>query len=302
MACILAMPLMNQLQPKWEALSALYSVREKSSKIYHWSTFVLSNILAEVPYNIGAGTLFFIGWYFGVGYFRTFDGSAANNRGIYQWLLLMLFEMWWSTFGQAIAALAPNAQTASVLTTLFTSFVITFNGVLQPLSALVQFWHWMYYLSPYTWLIGGLTSNVISGTEVICVAKELNIFNPPNGQTCQEFAGSFVQSAGKLLNPEATMNCEYCRYSVGDQYLRTLNMNFDDRWRNLGFVCAYVIFNAACAFAFFYSTKVAKFNLIGLKAKMGKKKAAGTGSGSDASSRREGEKKAEELGGGLLSA
>jgi len=158
---------MNQLQPKWEALASLYSVREKPSKIYGWSIFVLSNIVAELPYNAVTGTLFFIGWYFGVGFSRPFSGSDKNTRGLYDWLMLMTFEMWWSklcqivicqtmlnagigTFGQAMAALSPSAEVASTFTTLFASFVVTFNGVLQPLSSLIQFWHWMYYLSPYS--------------------------------------------------------------------------------------------------------------------------------------------------------
>jgi ABC-type multidrug transport system permease subunit len=273
---------MNQLQPKWEALSSIYSVREKPSKTYHWATFVVSNMLAEIPYNILSGTLFFFPWYFGVGFFQPFSSTEQNSRGIYQWLMLMLFEMWWSTFGQAMAALSPNAQTASVLTTLFASFVITFNGVLQPLKALVEFWHWMYYLSPYTYLIGGLTANAISGTEVTCSATELNIFNPPSGQTCQQFAGSFVQFAGNILNPDATANCEYCRYSVGDQYLTTVNMSFSDRWRNLGFMIVYIAFNAACAFLFFYLTKVARLNLAGLR-RVGRKSAAAKSESSSSS-------------------
>jgi ATP-binding cassette subfamily G (WHITE) protein 2 (PDR) len=75
---------MNQLQPKWEALASLYSVREKPSKIYDWSIFVLSNIVAELPYNAVTVTLFFIGWYFGVGFSKRFTGSDKNNRVVYQ--------------------------------------------------------------------------------------------------------------------------------------------------------------------------------------------------------------------------
>jgi ATP-binding cassette, subfamily G (WHITE), member 2, SNQ2 len=91
------------------------------------------------------------------------------------------------------------------------------------------------------------------------------------GQTCQSFAGTFAEFSGKLLNPDATSACEYCRYSVGDQYLQTVNMSFDDRWRNFGFMCVYVMFNAALCFTFFYLTKVASFNIRGVVAKLGKK-------------------------------
>jgi ABC-type multidrug transport system permease subunit len=159
------MPFINQLLPKWEALATLYSVREKPSKIYSWSIFVLANIIAEIPYNAVTGTLFFISWYFGVGFSQPFSDLDKNARGVYQWLMLMSFQMWWSnycllnhilnhpdkkigTFGQAMAALSPSTEVAATFTTLFASFVISFNGVLQPVSQLVGFWHWMYDLVP----------------------------------------------------------------------------------------------------------------------------------------------------------
>ncbi|KAH8586012.1 brefeldin A efflux transporter Bfr1 [Bisporella sp. PMI_857] len=258
MAVILSMPLMNQLMPRWESLTALYGVREKPSKMYHWSTFVLSNVVAEIPFNLVAGTLFFIPWYFTVGFENAFDGSSKAERGAYQWLMIMLFEIWWSTFGQAVAAMSPNGQTATTFTTLLGGLVITFNGVLQPLSQLVEFWHWMYYVSPFTWLISGLLSNAISGSVITCATKEINIFNPPSGQTCIEYAGAFVKVSGKILNPDASADCEYCRYSVADQYLESVNMAYSERWRNAGFMCAYIVFNTLMVFGGFYLTKVAK--------------------------------------------
>lgn len=120
-------------------------------------------------------------------------------------------------------------------------------------------------------MIGGLVVNSLSGTTVVCDQSELNIFNPPARQTCQSFAKAFMKVSRKLLNPDATSVCQYCHYSVGDQYLQTLNMSFDDSWRNFGFMCVYIMFNAALCFAFFYLTKVASFNTMGLAAKFRKK-------------------------------
>jgi ABC-type multidrug transport system permease subunit len=256
MAVILAMPLMNQLQPRWAALSALYLIREKPSKMFHWSTFVLSNIIAEIPYNMVAGTVFLFPWFFAVGTWHHYHLDRAQ-RGAYTWLIFMLFQMWWSTFGQSIAALAPNEQTAAVLTTLFAAFVIMFNGVLQPISALVGFWHWMYYLSPFTWLVSGLLSTALHDVAITCAPKEINIFMPPQGQTCEDYAGAFVKRMhGKILNPMATSNCEYCRFSTGDHYLSTLNMRWEDRWRNFGLLAVYILFNATMAFVYYYLAKV----------------------------------------------
>ncbi|KIW28533.1 hypothetical protein, variant 2 [Cladophialophora immunda] len=263
-SAILGMPTMNQFQPQFSSLANLFTERENPSGMYHWSVFVLSNLVTETIFNILAGTLFFFPWYFPIGFSQGWVGSTAGDgsRGFYMWLLLMTYEMWISTFGVAIASLAPNPQTAAVLTTVFASFVVAFNGVLQPLSQLPQFWHFMYHASPYTYLMSGYISNAIHGTRIICAPQEINVFQPPLGQTCMEYAGAFVQEQfGYLLNPGDISNCQYCRYSSGDQYLVTRNMNYGDRWRNFGLMCVYNSFNAGIAFPLFYLAKVATFDM-----------------------------------------
>lgn len=259
------MPLMNQFQTQFASMTQLYQEREKPSGLYHWSTYVLSTILAEVSFNMVTGTLFFFPWYFAVGFSRTWTDPGNGTRGLYMWLQLMSFEMWFSTFGIAVNSLAPNAQTAAVLTTVLVSFVVAFNGVLQPLSQLPNFWHFMYRLSPYTYLMGGYVSNALHGTVVVCKPEEINVFQPPSGQTCLEYAGPFTRIGGTILNPDATSDCQYCRFANGDQYLATRNMDFNDHWRNLGIMVAYVAFNTGVAFLFFYLAKVATFDLRRLR-------------------------------------
>ncbi len=93
-------------------------------------------------------------------------------------------------------------------------------------------------------LSSGLFSNVIHDTAVTCTSLETNIFQPPAGKTCSQFAGPFISfGIGALYNPNATSNCEYCRFSTGDQYLKTLDMNWSHRWRNFGLMWVYVLFN-----------------------------------------------------------
>jgi ABC-type multidrug transport system permease subunit len=266
MALILAMPLMNQLQQRFAELAQLYLVREKPSKMYHWTTFVLSALLTEIPYNIFAGSLFFLPWFNTVSFYHNWpDNTNKSARGAYMWLMLMLFEMWISTFGQAMAALAPNPETASTLTTLFASFVILFSGVLQPFSQLISFWHWVYRASPFTYLVGGLISTALAGSPVKCTPEEVTHFNPPAGQTCGDYAGVFAQMRGNLLNPTASDDCMYCRYKSSDEYLLNLNMIYADRWRNLGLMVVYVLFNVALTFLCFYLTKVARWQFGGMR-------------------------------------
>lgn len=70
-----------------------------------------------------------------------------------------MFEMWVSSFGQLLAAVAPNVQIAGLLIPMTFVFVALFCGVLQPLSQLPQFWHFVHYASPFTWLVEYVSSS-----------------------------------------------------------------------------------------------------------------------------------------------
>ncbi|KAI5799834.1 putative ABC multidrug transporter [Geopyxis carbonaria] len=271
MAVVLSGSLMNQLQPVFYSLSDLYAVREKPSKLYHWTTFVLGNIVVEIPFNFVTGTMFFLPWYYAIGFWQAYDDQAS--RGAYMWFMYMLFQLFFSTFAQAIASFTPNEQTAAIVNTLLFSFILSFNGVLQPLSKLVGFWHWMYRVSPFTYLIAGLLSNVLHDVPIVCSTHEINVFQPPSGQTCMEYAGEFVKMSqmGQLLNPNDTADCGYCRFSVGDEFLATVNMFNSEKWRNAGLLFVYVAFNALVVFGGFYFTRVSTGSIKNLFKKKAKK-------------------------------
>ena len=48
-------------------------------------------------------------------------------------------------------------------------------------------------------------------------------------------------SPGYLLNPDATSDCQYCAYSSGDQYLSTLSISADEKWRDFGVFLVFVM-------------------------------------------------------------
>lgn len=100
------------------------------------------------------------------------------------------------------------------------SLILSFNGVLQPPSALPGFWIFMYRVSPLTYLVAGMASTGLHGRDIHCSQPELSIFNPPPGQTCQQYLAPYLSTApGQLYNPSATQGCEYCPLSNADQYL-----------------------------------------------------------------------------------
>lgn len=122
----------------------------------------------------------------------------------------------------------------------------------------------MYRVSPLTYFLEAMLGNVVHGIEVVCTESEFNVFNPPDGLSCYDYAEDFLNSSGGYLNnPNATSSCQYCKYTVGDDYLDTINVKFSHRWRNVGFQCAYLVFNVVAAFTIYYVLRVAKFDIFG---------------------------------------
>ncbi|KAH7071476.1 ABC-2 type transporter-domain-containing protein [Paraphoma chrysanthemicola] len=249
MMLIICLILMVLVQPRLIELRKIYDVREKHSNMYHWSVFIVANILVEIPANLIASSIGFICWYFPVGWWQ--DISAG--RGMSMFAIYTLYQVYYTTFSQGVAVVSPNAETAAMLTVLFYTFVLAFSGVLQPLRQLVTFWHFAYYVSPFTWLVSAMMSIGVHDVPVQCTAAELSIFQPPQGQTCGDYAGAFAKATmATLRNPGAIQDCQLCPISVGDTFLTSLNMSYDDRWRNFGFLVGYTVFNIAVFTLGFY--------------------------------------------------
>jgi ATP-binding cassette subfamily G (WHITE) protein 2 (SNQ2) len=172
----------------------------------------------------------------------------------------MIDEFFAVTLGQAIAALTPNAFIASLINPFIIILFSLFCGVTIPAPSMPAFWRaWMYQLDPFTRLIGGMMSTELHDLNVVCTPTELAIFNPPSGQSCGEYAGAFLQTAiGYIANPNATANCGYCQYKLGDGYLSSLGFAWAYRWRDLGIFASFIGSNLiilALAARFFYFAK-----------------------------------------------
>jgi ATP-binding cassette subfamily G (WHITE) protein 2 (SNQ2) len=153
MALIVSVPLANQLQVPFIHIRSIYEIRERPSHMYSWTALVTSQILAELPWNMLGSTvslipispvsvhlltrlqIFFFCWYWTVGF-------ASSRAGFTYLLIGICLPIYYTTIGQAIAAMSPNAEIAALLFSFLFSFVLTFNGVLQPFRAL-GWWQWM---------------------------------------------------------------------------------------------------------------------------------------------------------------
>lgn len=131
--------------------------------------------------------------------------------------------------------------------------MIAFCGVVQPKSLLNDFWVFMNVASPYTYFVQNLVSIVLHKKPVICSSKELNYFQPPENMTCGAYMKTFLSySSGYIANPDATSDCAYCIYSVGDDYLKHISASYSNLWRNFGIFFIYIFFNLFAMVFFYY--------------------------------------------------
>ncbi|RDW58343.1 hypothetical protein BP5796_12273 [Coleophoma crateriformis] len=228
-----------QLQPLFIHNRNIFEAREKKAKMYSWLAFVTAQLIAEIPYLIACGLLYFATWYFSNG----LPAVASTSGQVF--LIMVLYEFLYTAIGQAIAAISPNESFAALVNpVILGACFISFSGVLVPYSQIVVFWrYWMYYLDPFNYLIGGLATQLLFDVKVTCSKSELTTFAPPSGQTCGEYMAEFFETGyGYLVSNASTAVCEYCEYSSGTEYARTLNLK--ERyygWRDTGIVALFCV-------------------------------------------------------------
>jgi ABC-type multidrug transport system permease subunit len=193
------------------------------------------------------------------------QGAAGINGTGFQFIVVLFMELFGVTVGQLIGAIAPSVQVAVLANPFIMVVLTTFCGVTIPFPTMGT-WakSWLYYLDPFTRTLGAMLSTELqyvppknlffvidlqtqfvffflpSGLKITCNTDEYSVFNPPPGQTCGSWAGEFVQGfGGYLANSTATSNCQYCQYSVGDEFFLPLNITYGNRWRDVGILFAF---------------------------------------------------------------
>lgn len=121
------------------------------------------------------------------------------------------------------------------------------------------FWIFMYRVSPFTYLVSGMLSTALSGTEVICDSIETFKLDPPTGQTCYAYLNPFAAATGGAIqNPNATSQCAYCGMAKTDVFLVSVSSYWSDAWRNFGLMWVYIFFNIVVAIGIYWLARVPK--------------------------------------------
>lgn len=193
-----------------------------------------------------AGTVYYCCFWFGIIGYRSSTSSFTSG---FLLLCILLFELYYVSFGQAIAAFAPNELLASLLVPLFFLFVVSFCGVVVPPQQLPYFWSsWMYKLSPFTYILEAMLGAIVHNEPVLCNEQEYARFPAPPGQTCQSYVQPFIDQAGGYVRTASDGLCEFCQFANGDQFARTFSVYYSNIWRDFGIFCAFIVFNYAVVY------------------------------------------------------
>ncbi|KZT54856.1 hypothetical protein CALCODRAFT_437933 [Calocera cornea HHB12733] len=232
---ILPAIIMSQIEPMFIANREIF-VREASSRMYSPVVFALGQLNSELPYSFVCAVGYFLLMY----YPMHFVGNAG-----YVFAMVLFTELFGVTLGQAIAALTPAVRIAALFNPFLILVLATFCGVTIPYPTLGHFWRsWLYQLDPFTRLVSSLISNELHNLPVVCREQEFYIFQPPSGQNCLEWAGDFINEVGGYLaNGNATSNCQYCQYKLGQEFYTPLNIDYSTRERDLWIVFCFFIAN-----------------------------------------------------------
>ncbi|KAI2632390.1 ABC-2 type transporter [Hypoxylon sp. NC1633] len=266
----IAPPLIQQLQPAFLNSRNIFQSRENNAKIYSWFAWTTAAVLAEIPWAILAGSIYFNCWWWGV--------SAASEdmlgfRSGFIYLCIILFELYYVGLGQAIAAFSPNELLASLFVPLFFLFVSSFCGVVVPAQQLPYFWKsWMYYLTPFHYLLEAFLATTIHTQPVQCTPNEFARFRAPEGETCDSYTREYSSIAGGYVQNGTDGLCEFCQYATGDEFGQQFSVYYSNIWRDFGIVCAFIVFNYLVVYVSTYLRFRGKNPLAGLFTKLKQKK------------------------------
>ena len=227
--------ILAQVEPKY-AIARAISYREQAAKAYKTFPFALSMVLAEIPYSLLCAVGFFVPIYYIPGF------QTASSRAGYQFLMVLVTEFFAVTLGQMIAAVTPSPFIAALTNPFIIITFALFCGVAIPKPQIPKFWRaWLYQLDPFTRLIGGMVVTELHGRPVVCAPREFNNFTAPLGQTCGKYMEKFFAAGGSgYIANNATSNCAYCAFKDGDQFFTPLGYQFENRWRDLGILAAFI--------------------------------------------------------------
>ncbi|KAK6609283.1 ABC drug exporter [Botrytis cinerea] len=236
----------DDIQAIWYSKWALYTARERSGVGYHPLALCAALVTVEIPLAIVIYTIYFLCSWFTIG---------LSGPG-FGYLLFLALGIYGLGFALAIAALVPNSEVSGFANSLVWCVQTTFGGMALVHSDMPSFYSaWLFWADPLRYWLGSAISNGVHSVPIICSASELTIVQPPAGQTCGQYLATYLSgtgmggaSMGYLSNYNATEDCGYCPYQVGDDYAISFSYFYSERVRDWGIFTLFCFSTLAIVF------------------------------------------------------
>ena len=251
--------LMQQIVAQFLERRALFEAREGPSKTFSWVAFLISAAVTEAVCQVVLAVCTFLLFYYPIGMYIYVDKSETSERAALMFLFFLAFLLFTSTFSHLLTVGMEHRETIVNIGSLLIYLLLIFCGVLVQYSELPKFWIFMYWMSPFTYLVRGMFTAGVAKKPVICSSIELLSFAVQGNTTCGRYLQDFVDYAGgKIINPQSTNVCEYCPYADTDTLLRQFKIEYKDRWIDFGVMFFFIAFNIAAAFTVYWLARVPK--------------------------------------------
>jgi len=121
--------LVQLIMPQFIENRALYEIRESPSRTYSWRVFILSNVIAEIPWQTLMAVILLATWYFPLGmYLNASTVAELSERAGLTFLFLWSFMLFSSTFSHMVVAALPDAALGVNIASLLWSLSLIFCG------------------------------------------------------------------------------------------------------------------------------------------------------------------------------
>ncbi|CEJ54144.1 hypothetical protein PMG11_00466 [Penicillium brasilianum] len=250
---LLVNTIVNTILARFFFARLLWESREGPSRTYGWQALCSASIAAEMPGALVCTVLYFVIWYF-------LCGLPTGEAAGYVFLSLLTFEVFEVLFGLFMIGMSPDLGTAGNVLVFLVCAVNWFNGIIVPYDQIQVFWrYWLYWINPFTYLLGGLVTAVIQDQHVVCKEGDIVSLSPPANETCDSYLSSWAHSAQvQVLNPSATDNCQLCQYTTGNQYLEGFRLGNGENGGIWGDWGIFVLFTFSSLFLVYFVTWATK--------------------------------------------
>jgi len=197
--------------------------REQAAGAYRAFPYTLAWGICEIPYLLVCTLVFSSIFYFLVGF------EAVAGKFFLYYVYFFLYVTYATFLGQFLAAVLPNAQTASLVASALTSVYVLFTGFLIQPHLIPDGWLFLYYVNPMHYALEGIVVTQYRGMD-----DPVTVFDESSGSTLTTTVEQFALSY------------------FGGKY------EYSNRYLDFGILLAFIIcirFSTMLAFKFVRHTK-----------------------------------------------